>query len=273
MKQNVVQTGTPAGEGGLLLQLLKGRRLEGFEKSFKMANGMLLSNRYLLGIHRNDATPASLCGLCERLAMPAQQLAAFRENLPGANTVHFGFEGHATGGVYKVYLEYAGRLPRTHAGGGDTAPVLLHLAYKWDALDRSKCTVAKYVCHPRLSTAGILARLADMYSGHADRSSFEAARSIIEFAACRTREALMYLEVSEEGNPRSSFDINLHEAGLRLQDIGHWLSALRVHYSIPPDRFERIFAQISAEKLGHMSGGISREGGDFMTVYYAAGSR
>ena len=272
MKQNVVQTGTPAGEGGLLLQLLKGRRLEGFEKSFKMANGTLLCNRYLLGIHRNDATPASLCELCERLAMPAPQLAAFRENLPGANTVHFGFEGHASGGMYKVYLEYAGRLPGTHAGGG-TAPVLLHLAYKWDALDRSKCTVAKYVCHPRLSTAGILARLADLYSGHANRRSFEAARGIIEFAASRTREALMYLEVSEEGNPRSSFDINLHEAGLRLQDIDHWLSALRLHFSIPPDRFERMFAQVSAANLGHVSGGISREGGDFMTVYYAAGSR
>lgn len=272
MKQNAVQTGTPAGEGGLLLQLLKGRRLEGFEKSFKMANGTLLCNRYLLGIHRNDATPASLCELCERLAMPAPQLAAFRENLPGANTVHFGFEGHASGGMYKVYLEYAGRLPGTHAGGG-TAPVLLHLAYKWDALDRSKCTVAKYVCHPRLSTAGILARLADLYSGHANRRSFEAARGIIEFAASRTREALMYLEVSEEGNPRSSFDINLHEAGLRLQDIDHWLSALRLHFSIPPDRFERMFAQVSAANLGHVSGGISREGGDFMTVYYAAGSR
>lgn len=274
MKQDAAQTATPVGEGGLLLQLLQGQRLEGFEKSFKMTDRTLLSNRYLMGIHKADMTPARLFDICERIAMPANHLAAFKENLPGANTVHFGFEGNAGGGVYKVYLEFAGQLYRAPAAGpGDIAPVLLHLAYKWDALDRDKCTVARYVCHPRLPLAAILVRLANIYSSHADRASFEAALGIIELAAARTGEPLMYLEVSEQNNPRSSFDINLHDAGLGLKDIEHWLTAMRMHYSIPFDRFERMLAPIGAEKLGHLSGGINREGRDFLTVYYEVGSR
>jgi hypothetical protein len=253
--------------GGFLWQRLQGLRLEGLEYSFKLSSGSLLADRYLAGIHKSDIAPARLFELCETAGMPERYRAQFRKDAEDANAFHFGFEGQDTGGIYKVYIEYAHRLRP-----GATEPVLLHLAYKWDVncgdrTDPSIATIARYVCHPGLDAAAIAGRLARA----CDTTLAEPLETLVHLAAGRTAEPLMYLEVSEEGNPRASFDLNLHAAGICIGEIGVLLAQARRHYAIASAVFDPLLEQVSARTLGHLSGGTSRAGRDFLTVYYAAG--
>jgi hypothetical protein len=260
--KEVAADAKPVDKGAALLHLLRDQKPEGVEKSFKMAEGSLLADRYLIGIHKADIGPAALFSICERMGMPEKYLSAFKENAQLANAIHFGFEANGSGGIYKVYLEFAARL------AGSSPVVLLHVAYKWDVLDPHSCTVARYECHPGLSTDAIVQRLGDLYSDRPDEIAFGAVREIMVIAAGRMRELPMYLEVREEDNPRASFDVNLHLAGIRIGEIGSILARLRRHYSIPASRFETLCRAIEGAVLGHLSGGISRHGKDFVTVYY-----
>jgi hypothetical protein len=251
------------GKGVALLHLLRGQRLEGFEKSFKMSAGSLLCDRFLAGIHKSDLSPPSLFALCAGMGMPEKYVRALKQNAEGANAFHFGFEGTPERSLYKVYLEFAGELRRQ-----DCDPVLLHIAYKWDGYDPGLATIAKYVCHQGLSSRAIVEKTAVLYRG--DIKAFEAVRSMLEIASMRTSEPPMYLEVTEEGNPRASFDVKLHDAGIRVRDIAPLLITLREHFGIPADSIDALLERIKERPVGHLSGGINREGKDFLTVYYAA---
>jgi hypothetical protein len=256
-------------KGDLLLELLRGERLEGFERSFKMGHEMLFANRYLAGINRRDIAPERTLDICARIGMPPKDAAALEAGLQAANTVHFGFEQSSGGGTFKVYLEFARALYDSMARDPAGTPVLLHLAYKWDVLGSGRSTIARYVCHPGLSASSVLQRLEGVYSA-GEKVSCETARCIVSAASRRASAPPMYLEVSEEGNPRSSFDVNLHHAGLRLSEIEPWIASLRARYDIPERRLGSVYERIRAEKLGHLSGGMDREGRDFLTVYYEA---
>lgn len=254
-----------AGPGETLLELLRGLGREGVERSFKMGASSLLADRYLIGIHKSDIAPAELFGLCARIGLPDRFVAAMKEEAQAANAFHFGYEGRESGGLYKVYLEFASRL-RPDAN----EPLLLHLAYKWDCANPAVCTVARYVCYPGLGTEAILARLEGLYAGRTGAVALAVVKEVVSLAARRTPVPLMYLEVGEEGNPRASFDIKLHDAGMRVGEIGPLLARLRAHYAIPEAQFRPLMESAAQAGLGHLSGGISREGRDFLTVYHAA---
>jgi len=251
-----------------LLALLKDIPLAGFDRSFKMTDKLLLGHRFLLGVRKEQIGADRLWGICAGMGMPGEYAAAFADALPNANTVHFGFEENEHGCVYKVYLEFWARL-NEHIRSNETGGALLHLAFKWDALDDSKRAVTRYICHPHLSVADILSRMAGTYAGHTDKTSCEIAQDIVKLAAPRMPSgAPMYLEVCEAGNPRLSFDINLHQANLKLQDVRHLLSQMSRHYAIPSAPFEAFHSGIEGSDLGHISAGIDRHGRDFLTTYY-----
>ncbi|CAN0204312.1 unnamed protein product, partial [Phaeothamnion confervicola] len=250
--------------GRRMLGLLEGLPVEGFERSFKMGGGLLLADRFLVGIHKSDIAPHALFGICDALGMPARYRQDLERHAEAANALHFGYEGRDGGGLFKVYLEFAGRL-----GVGASGPVLLHLAYKWACRGDRNGTIAQYVCHPGLGLDVILDRAGAAYP--ADEATASAVRDMLRLAASRTPEPLMYLEVAEEGTPRASFDINLHAAGLRVADVAEALERVRASYAIPPAEFSPLIGSVSNAPLGHLSGGTSREGGGFLTVYYASG--
>jgi len=265
-----VQRAIPeVGEGGRLRELLRGQRLEGYEKSFKLSHGTLLAERVLVGVPRAGARPESLVDVCRHLAMPSSYLDAFAQGLGEADTVHFGYEEDGDRLLYKAYLEYARRFHRAKAGD---APLLLHLAYKWDARRPERRAIARYEYFPGLAAAGMLARMERIYPGRADAPSLRAAREVIALATAVAGEPPMYLEAAEEGNPRSSFDINVHPAGLRVARIESFLRDLQAQYEIPESRFAPVWARTRDERLGHVSGGTSRDGGDFFTVYHEVGA-
>jgi hypothetical protein len=257
---------TPDKKAALLLRFMEQRELLGFEKSFKMSEKTLLANRFLLGVSRQEVPQNSLFVICERLGMQDDHLSALMDNLPGADIVHFGFEENEGGCVYKVYLEYCAKYRREQNAG---EPILLHLAFKWNPLTASAGSIASYIYHPGLSIAKISERVTAIYSGAGNRISLAIAQDIIHAASARvSANNLMYIEVSEQGNPRRSFDINLYEANLQLAKVEDSLFSMSRHYAIPDGQFEPLYDTIKSNRLGHLSGGIDREGRDFFTVYY-----
>lgn len=251
-----------------LLQLVRNLDVGfGFEKSVKLTAGSALTDRMILGVRSALVDPDALRDLCRRIGMPAAHLAQFSEALPAANTVGFGYEDSPEGGMYKVYLEFWEQLRQRPQP--DSSPALLFLGFKWDAGNPARAAVARYTCYPMLNISGINRRLEALYEGRSQSPSLQATQQIIALASRRIgNDSFVYVEAAEEGNPRKSFDINFYKAGLRVIDIAPALTALWQRYDIPGAPGQSVSAQVGACPFGHLSGGLGRDGRDFLTMYY-----
>lgn len=242
----------------------------GYERSFKMLENKLLANRFLLGIETADLKPEQLLDICHQLDMPTTYMEAFKAHVPDANLVFLGFEDNEADCVYKIYLEFWEKVTKDiQIKSNRNEPALLHLGFKWNTDNNTEGTISRYTCYPLLSINDILKRLSGLYESREEKISLEVAEDIIKFAASKSvATSFIYVEVSEENNPRRSFDINLYKANLRLSDIYPSLSRTRQHYSIPAEQFARLYKLVDNKLFGHLSGGVNRKGNDFLTVYY-----
>lgn len=257
---------TVAERARLLLTYLLTLPLEGYERSFKMSERSLLDQRYLVGVDVDRLSPEQVFDICRKLEMPQAFLARLNEELALADTLHFGFEQGEGSAIFKLYFEYWRRLDAARTSGDES--VVLHRAFKWDALDSGRYAIATYRCFPGLSTEQALQRVARIYPGQADHPVMELAGWLLQQFATHSAAPAMYLEVAEADNPRASFDLNLHAAGLKLATIGPQLLAQAERYSLPAAQFESLWQVLAAKTLGHLSGGTGRDGRDFLTIYY-----
>jgi len=257
-----------------LFQLVQSLNVEvGFERSFKISERCLLGNRFLLGARTGaikGKREESILDICARLGMPEASLRSFKEKLPEASYVHFGFEENEHTCVYKAYLEFWERIEKeiqdTHEA---SKPFLLHLGFKWDASDNTKCSVTEYTWYPWLPLDDIVGRLLRMLDPQRHRHSLETAKAILGLASARIpHHDILYLEVSEEDNPRRSFDINVYRAGLQIGELYPILLKTWRHYSIPAEKWHELYGRVASKTFGHLSGGIDRGGKDFLSVYY-----
>lgn len=229
-----------------------------------MCQGRLLGERELFGLQLRHLGADRALALCRRLAMPAADLEAFRAQLADAEVIHFGVEPSEQGVMHKVYAEFPRRLEQRTG-----APVILHLAWKWDPLHPGRRGVATYRCLPQLPLQAAFARMNALYGEHGPGRALALLQDIAALAAARTADALMYLEVEEAGNPRASFDLNVHASELLLREIEPQLRGLQAHFAVPAGDFDAYFAPLRQQRLGHVAGGIDRGGAEFATVYFA----
>jgi hypothetical protein len=237
----------------------------------------LLGNRFLLGISKKEIGLKAyerIIDICERMGMPGDLLAAFKQRLDEANYVHFGFEENETTCLYKAYLEFGGKIEEELKSSQNASkPFLLHLGFKWDAFNNTKQSITHYTWYPWLSAPDILARLSNILDPQRHRNSFEIAENIVKLASERIlHRDILYLEVTEENNPRTSFDINIYRASLQVGELYPLLSRMGQYYSISPEKFHGLYDRVKDKTFGHLSGGIDREGKDFLTVYYGVES-
>ena len=261
----------PSDRAQYLVSLIEAEGVRyGREDSFKLSRAGLLTQRFLLGIPLQQIPPARVMHLCTTLGMPQGSQASVLDHLGKANLIFFGLEDDGERGVYKVYLEFWDSVRRQVLHTGCTDPLLLNLGFKWRAGGNgSDVRVARYTCFPLLSVYDILVRLQQVLAGGHSPVINAAASGIIQRAAAANPSAsFLYVEVSEEGNPRRSFDVNLYKANLSVHDIHPFLSEAARHFCIPPDTLEPWLQQIAARPLGHISGGRDKDGRDFMTTYY-----
>ncbi len=86
----------------------------------------------------------------------------------------------------------------------------------------------------------------------------------------RTRPGeLLYFEATEEGNPRKSFDVNVYRANLKVAEVYPLLVRIARHYAVDSQAVEEVYEGIRDQVLGHLSGGVDREGRDFLTIYFS----
>ncbi len=240
-----------------------------YERSFRLAPGSLQANRFLTSLNRADLGPDAqgrVLAVAQAMAMPAAAQQAAAEQFEQAHCLHFGFEAGPAGMLAKLYLER--RVPADEAAqaAASGAPVLLHLAYKWP-LDGGPFVLTRYDWFPALPPEGIAARLQALYGEAAGGEAAAIAAEALALATAR-EPALQYLEVQEPDNGRRSFDLNLYDAGLQLRDMLPLLLRMRDLYGIRPGQFQALVDQIRMRSLGHIAGGVHRDGRDFFNIYY-----
>lgn len=245
-----------------------------FERSFKVSGKTLLGNRFLLAIKKTrieeEKRHSKIIGICHRMGMPHDFLDAFEKNLPEADTVDFGFEENERNCVYKVYLDFLSKWKKEVAGTpGEGDPFVMFFGYKWDTRDPGKRALTKYVWYPSVSFERIKENFSEILQGRKHLEPLQVAKDLIDIVSKKTTHGnVYYLDVTEENSPRRSFDINVYKAGLQLKQIYPLLARTVSHYAIPAETFHALYNPFRTKVFGHLSGGISRDGKNFLTVYY-----
>ncbi|MDZ7841200.1 MAG: hypothetical protein U5R46_10350 [Gammaproteobacteria bacterium] len=243
----------------------------GYERSCKLSARRILANRYLLGVDTAKVDRNRFLEAARRLGMPQALYDRFHDGLPEANLVFLGFEDSEEDGcIYKIYLEYWQRLKRRlESGAGDGEPQLLHEGFKWYVDAPARQVVTRYECLPRLDAAQIVQHIEAAYQDAPSTATLEAVRRILALAASSAAgKRLLFVQVSEPGNPRRSFDLNVYPAGLRVRDAITPIRRAAASLQVPVDKLERLMSMIPDKHLGHISGGLSRGGDEYLTVYY-----
>lgn len=242
-----------------------------YERSFRISEGGLQANRFLLTVDQRDIAGdrrERVLEIGRRLGMPDAVLTAASEHYPMARCVHFGFEGDAGNILCKLYLERAVPPKEARRARERAEPVLLHLAFKWDP-DSETHVTTEYLWHPALSAIEIEGRLAQYVYRDGPEASLAIAKAVLALAAGKSAaENLQYLEVLEGGTGRRSFDLNLYNAGLQVENLQPLLHRMRELYAVRPSQFQALYDQIRMKTLGHLAGGVHRNGKDFFNLYY-----
>jgi hypothetical protein len=240
----------------------------GYEYSFKMCEGLILADRFLITMDKaalGKDYRKRVIDLCTKLRAPSSFVEAIERSITEARILPFGFESSEQGGMHKVYLEFP--LPSL------TEPTLVHTSYKWDPVHPERRAIGTYMRHPLLSYEDTAERVRNMLAECRKPGAFEIADEFLRLAMPRLKENFHYLEVTEEGNPRKSFDVNFYSAFLTVGDVHPMLLRIAERYSLSIGEFEARLKPIEKMRFGHLTGGIDREGRDFFTIHFGVQPR
>jgi hypothetical protein len=215
---------------------------------------------------------AAILNTCRQLQMPETLLTDASQNVLAAQFIHFGFEADDDSCLYKLYLEFTRQENRPPAAGGENEGTkLLHLAYKWNPSQAHQHVVTKYFWHRFLTMEQIAQQLKSVFGESESGEPFAIASSLLETAAQRMPpQDIQYLEATEDDSCRKSFDLNVYDAELQIQELQPLLSRMFRHYQIDPSLFETFYQPMKTRIFGHLAGGIHRNGRGFFNLYYGA---
>jgi hypothetical protein len=258
---------------GFLISLFREYELNwGIERSAKLSAGRLEAQRLLI-------TPDGRCGLpalieildhwCCRCQMPDTLQASVRLALPDAQHVHFGLErsgtGHAERLIAKCYVELPPR-------GWDPESVALQfVGCKWSPEDPGLAVVTWYHSLPVRSRADLLRQFAEA-GGDAVARMIEPLL-LLALSDCPDadlREHSRLLRVTEDGNPRVSYDLNAYGIGQTVADVASAIAPIGRQLAIADADVAGWLTRSADCRLGHIAAGTDRHGRPFVTVYYGA---
>lgn len=250
------------------------------ERSLKFTQGHLNDQRFLLSIDKaalGEEGVHQLALLVAGLKMPSKYQEQMLLEMLRADIIHLGYEGGESGSFYKVYLEFAEQfLKRSASGEGESLgsrPELLHIAFKWDAVNPNRAALTYYRCHFNMLRRDMDERIKSAFTVSSTNSELlEQAESLsmsMLDRVCQQIDAsdVLFMQVSEEGNDRNSFDINLYDAELKLKDVEPVVTSVASLLGVA-DEWGCLFEVSFDEVLGHMAAGIGRDGRPFFSFYY-----
>ncbi len=248
----------------VLYLLIRNLPLNGYERSFKMAEDTLWSERFLVGISVHAIAVQDVDFLMMKMDMPDVYQTQIRMRLPSASFIHIGFE-QGNINTYKFYLEFP-------CGNFDAnTPHPLYLGYKWNAENAAQRAISSYTQARTLSLPELLEKVSAMYGNEPKNAAVcNIAKAIITHAARKVSATeLLFVEVREQNTSRLSFDINLYETGMTVSDLQPLLLKLCEHFAIGKKEFDALLTRTGNDLAGHLSGGTDRNGNAFLTTYHA----
>ena len=245
------------------------------ERSFRIAPGSLQANRFLLSIGSRQMPPDALeraWAIARHLGLPAALRPEVETAFARADHLHFGFEGDPARVICKLYFERTVSGLEAASARESGQPALQYEAFKWNVAG-GEVVRSGYHWFAGLSVAGMGERIAALCA-QADAAVADMGRAVLDAAASRLPpDRLLYLEVVEPGQPRRSFDLNLYDADLTVRDLQAVLFSMRDHFAIRPGQFQALYDQIKTRRMGHVAGGIHRNGQPFFNVYFGGTRR
>jgi tryptophan 7-halogenase len=245
----------------------------GLERSCKLNPDGIFGNRFLLSVHRKafgHEPLRQIQDVMQPLGLPEGLVRDMEQQLPDADIVHFGYEATASDELCKIYFEFTGNIRNAmRRPSSDDSGVLVHRAWKWRLSPAGGYAATDYVWRrprPRESMMAAIARLCE--PAGTMHPAARAVRSVLQAAPRVVAEALMLLEVKEEGTARRSFDLNLYPAELTVRTVRPAIERLGTEFQIPANEIDLAFAPASGLSLGHVAGGFARDGAPFATIYF-----
>lgn len=250
---------------GVLLDLvLRHRGIVYAEGSFKLKPGALLQGRALLGVYRKDFGSGFDAWVGEVLAalqMPAGAQRPCLGDVSRTTAVAFSVETDADGRrVWKIHVEF---LPTQNGG-------VLFRAYKWRE-GSDEFATGKYAGTVGLSREVILERMTRCFGTRADVAVTRSLDQILRVVARAAKIEQQQLVEADEvlgSRERAFFTLRGYGTRLRVEPIGGALADIADHWGIAQDVFFAAYDASANELLGHIGGGIDRDGEPAVTVYY-----
>jgi tryptophan 7-halogenase len=246
----------------------------GYEPSIKFIGGQVLSHRFLITFPKIALEMgADLTGLLQVLVFPVADHGRLQALLDAGDVIHLGFEQEPAGFVCKLYVEASRRTRELWELKSlpDLEPVSVHKAIKWRK-GADQCIETAYDWLPCSSTDLLIQQISVLSGGVLGGEACIGA--LTQLLALATGNApvsdLQLMSVSESHGPRRSFDLNLYDSGLLVSDsipllVDIFVDLAGLHVLTNGD--------IKGQALGHIAGGMGRDGTTFLTVYYGAEER
>lgn len=241
------------------------------ESSVKFRCSRLFPDRLLLSVRKAalGTEPAdTLRKMLLETGFPESDYRKLLAHLDDADIIHFGYEGHDKGYLYKCYLEYAGK----YAGSWERETqdrLLVYIAFKWDPAEKSRARTSYYHSHPATTAKEVEKFLLDVYGDYRSSTACTVTRELLATDAVTKIDGdLMVLSVTEEGNNRLSFDLNMYDAELKLSFMENQLAQVADYFKIEKTVWRDYFNAHRNKSLGHLAGGVEGNGNEFYTVYF-----
>lgn len=239
-----------------------------FERSIKLSYGTLSPNRFIYFMDRQclrDVGFERVLRTCRELAMPSPLCELLKRIRERVSSLYFGFEASNDSCLYKVYAEFDDPLRQAAAG---KPQILGALGLKWDAFEPAHQFVTQYTWIPDLTEDDMRRRIAGILTPHHNPKLLDFVGEVLSQTKNRieTREVI-YLEVTEPSTQRKAFDLNLYDAQLRFIDVYAAIARLCAHYAIPLNALNASHPDFWRGALGHLNGGIGRNGRDSVSLY------
>lgn len=244
----------------------------GYEASIKFIGAELYQDRFLITFPKIAMQHgADLHGLLQDLSFPVSASAALEDLLGEGDMLHLGFEQEAEAFLCKLYVENALKIRQLWAAPPANLPeqeVRVHRALKWRS-DSQQCIATDYDWLPCADADQLVSAMTSLCEG-------VSVGALQQLLAIATKEApaedLQLLRVSEADSPRKSFDLNLYDAQLQVCEVETLLPQL-FELGLSDQRSLSALNAVSDRLLGHIAVGVSRDGQQFLTVYYGAEQR
>jgi hypothetical protein len=247
----------------------------GLERSIKLTPGRLDRERCLLSVGRSafgEPPQSKLLDAARALGLPEPFVEELAASAAEADVIHFGYEADGGRGIYKIYCEYASKVRRAMAEG-QGLPTLVHLAFKWVPDKADSHAVTRYSWVPCRTIGDLEDRLRLLLplerAPNAHRCVFEL---LSRASAVADPREFLLMEVEERGNPRRSCDLNVYDAAMRVGQAIDLVEAAAAGLAVPKSEVQSAFAPVTDKMLGHLSGGVGRNGEEFVTVYFGVES-